>query len=162
MGESSKRAAGEEYLQEEKTFGRIQALLRDPVGALKNADKPILGSLCCYTPLEIILAAGLNPYRVISEPTSDMADSFLHSNFCPFVRSSLAKALKGELDFLDGFVVVNSCDGLRRLYDAWRLYAGTPHIYLIDLPRVSTENAIRRFRETLVRLKAHVEQWGGR
>jgi len=161
MGASSKRASGEEHPQEEKAFGRIQSLLRDPVGSLKKVDKPILGWLCCYTPLEIILAAGVNPYRVIPEPTSDMADSFLHSNFCPFVRSSLAKALKGELDFLDGCVLVNSCDGLRRLYDAWRLYAKTPRIYFIDLPRISTETAVRRFRETLIGFKGSLEQWIG-
>lgn len=135
MGEASKRETGEEYSQGEMTFDRIQGLLGDPIGVLKNAQTPIIGWLCCYTPLEIILAAGLNPFRVIPEPTSDMADSFLHRNFYPFIRSSLGKALKGDLDFRDGFVGVNSCDRLRRLYDARRLYAKTPRVYLIDLPR---------------------------
>ena len=81
MGEASKRATGEEYFQGETTFDRIRGLLGDPIGALKNAQTPIIGWLCCHTPLEIILAAGLNPFRVIPEPTSDMADSFFQSHF---------------------------------------------------------------------------------
>lgn len=65
------------------------------------------------------------------------------------------------MDFMEGLVVVNSCDGLRRLYDAWRLYAKTPRVYLIDLPRASTEVAIEHFRATLIRFKGEVEQWSG-
>jgi len=65
------------------------------------------------------------------------------------------------LDFLEGVVLVNSCDGLRRLYDAWRLYAKTPHVYLVDLPRVATGSAPHHFRETLARFKGQLEEGFG-
>jgi benzoyl-CoA reductase/2-hydroxyglutaryl-CoA dehydratase subunit BcrC/BadD/HgdB len=65
------------------------------------------------------------------------------------------------LDFLEGVVLVNSCDGLRRLYDAWRLYAKTPHVYLVDLPRVVTRSAPHHFRETLARFKGQLEEGFG-
>ena len=132
-------------------------MLKDPIAFLKNTHKPIMGWLCCYTPLEVMLAGGIAPYRIIPEATSDMADSYLHSNFCPYIRSSLGSAIRGDLDFMEGFVLVNSCDGLRRLYDAWRFYTETPHVYLIDLPRVATGIALHYFRETLIRFKGELE-----
>jgi len=146
---------------ETTTLGRIEELLKDPTGNLKKARRPIMGWLCCYTPLEIMLAGGIIPYRIIPEPTSDMADSYLHSNFCPYVRSSLATAIRGDLDFMDGLVLVNSCDGLRRLYDAWRLYARTPRVYLIDLPRVPAGGALGHFRGTLIGFKEALEEGFG-
>jgi len=161
MGVTSTMAGGKRPLEEKTTLSRIEGLLKDPITTLRNAHKPIMGWLCCYTPLEIVLAGGINPYRIIPEPTSDMADSYLHSNFCPYVRSSLGRAIRGDLDFLEGVVLVNSCDGLRRLYDAWRLYAKTPHVYLVDLPRVATGSAPHHFRETLARFKGQLEEGFG-
>jgi len=161
MGVASTRAWGERTLNETTTLRRIEGLLKDPIAILKNAHKPIMGWLCCYTPLEIILAGGIVPYRIIPEPTSDMADSYLHSNFCPYVRSSLGRAIRGDLDFMEGIALVNSCDGLRRLYDAWKLYTKTPHVYLIDLPRVWTGVALGYFRETLIRFKGELEEGFG-
>jgi bzd-type benzoyl-CoA reductase N subunit len=161
MGITSARARGERRQEGSDTLSRIEALLKDPIAALKNTHKPLMGWLCSYTPLEIILASGMIPYRIIPEPTSDMADSYLHSNFCPYVRSSLGRAIRGDLDFIEGLVIVNSCDGLRRLYDAWRVYAKTPRVYLVDLPRVATESAVSHFRETLARLKDQLEEGFG-
>jgi bzd-type benzoyl-CoA reductase N subunit len=161
MGVTSTMAWGKRPLEETATISRIEGFLKDPLATLRNAHKPIVGWLCCYTPLEIILAGGINPYRIIPEPTSDMADSYLHSNFCPYVRSSLGRAIRGDLDFLEGVVLVNTCDGLRRLYDAWRLYAKTPHVYLVDLPRVATGSALHHFKETLTRLKDQLEEGFG-
>lgn len=161
MGVTSTMAWGKRPIEETTTLSRIQGLLKDPILTLRNANKPIMGWLCCYTPLEIILAGGINSYRIIPEPTSDMADSFLHSNFCPYVRSVLGRAIRGDLDFLEGVVLVNTCDGLRRLYDAWRLYAKTPHVYLIDLPRVATGSAPHQFKKTLTRFKGQLEEGFG-
>jgi bzd-type benzoyl-CoA reductase N subunit len=161
MGVTSARARVKRRQEGSETLSRIEALLEDPIAALKNTHKPVIGWLCCYTPLEIILASGIIPYRIIPEPTSDMADSYLHSNFCPYVRSSLGRAIRGDLDFIEGLVLVNSCDGLRRLYDAWRLYAKTPRLYLVDLPRVATGSAIGHFRETLARLRDQLEEGFG-
>jgi bzd-type benzoyl-CoA reductase N subunit len=161
MGITSARARGEGRHEGSGTLSRIEELLKDPIAALKNTHNPVIGWLCSYTPLEIILASGMIPYRIIPEPTSDMADSYLHSNFCPYVRSSLGRAIRGDLDFIEGLVIVNSCDGLRRLYDAWRVYAKTPRVYLVDLPRAATESAIGHFRETLARLKDQLEEGFG-
>jgi hypothetical protein len=81
MGRLSKTAKGSVFTQRETTSARIEGLLKDPIGALNNTHKPIIGWLCCYTLQGIILAAGLTPaYRTILEPTSDLADSRCFKN----------------------------------------------------------------------------------
>ncbi|MFW9875601.1 MAG: 2-hydroxyacyl-CoA dehydratase, partial [Candidatus Thorarchaeota archaeon] len=49
-----------------------------------------MGWICSYTPLELIHAAGYLPYRIVghSNPITD-ADSYIHTNFCQFVRSTV-------------------------------------------------------------------------
>jgi hypothetical protein len=74
MGGGSKRTRRAEFTQKESTFSRIGGLLKDPITILNNAHKRIVGWLCCYTPLEIILVAGLAPHNISPKSTSDMAD----------------------------------------------------------------------------------------
>jgi len=93
MGRLSKRARGSLFTQRETTSARIEGLLKDPIGVLNNTHKPIIGWLCCYTPLGIILADGLTPYRTILEPTSAMADSWCFKN--GIIRGSYEAISKG-------------------------------------------------------------------
>lgn len=118
-----------------------------------------MGWFCAYTPLEILLAAGLYPYRIVPEPTPAiaLADSYIERSFCPYVRSCLGEALEGRYRFLDGLVVVNSCDPMRRLYDVWRYYIGGEFISLLDLPRINSDLAVEYYRECLDRFIGELE-----
>lgn len=75
------------------------------------------------------------------------------------MRSCLGEAISGRYRFLDGLVVLNSCDPMRRIYDAWRYYVGGDFVSLLDLPRVNSVAAIAYYRECLLRfirdLEAH-------
>ncbi|RJP26123.1 MAG: 2-hydroxyacyl-CoA dehydratase [Actinobacteria bacterium] len=89
---------------------------------------------CTYTPLEILDAAGLTPERRFGDPASlESADIFLHPAICPYVRACLAVAIAENGPH--HAVFVNSCDGMRRLYDAWRDRFRDDFVYLVDLPR---------------------------
>ena len=89
---------------------------------------------CTYTPLEILDAAGLVPVRRYGDPGSlESADTFLHPAICPYVRACLAAEIKDE--GAHHAVFVNSCDGMRRLYDAWQDRFRDDFVYLMDLPR---------------------------
>ncbi|MBW2124356.1 MAG: 2-hydroxyacyl-CoA dehydratase [Deltaproteobacteria bacterium] len=81
-----------------------------------------VGWTCTYIPIEIVEAAGLTPARILPEPSSEKADAYLDPNFCPYVRACLGKAMDGEYKGLSGIIVANTCDGMRRLYDAWCHY----------------------------------------
>lgn len=107
----------------------------------RKKKKPVIGWFCTYTPIEIFYAAGLTPKRLMSKPTTmNQALGCMQTNLCPYVLNSLEVALQGE-DPIDGIVIVNSCDAMRRLYDVWRYYVKTDFVHLLDLPRdISKEN----------------------
>jgi benzoyl-CoA reductase/2-hydroxyglutaryl-CoA dehydratase subunit BcrC/BadD/HgdB len=138
-------------------FSELEALLKQGYAALFGG-RPVLGWFCSYTPLEIIRAAGLGAYRIVPGPGHAMtrADTCIDRNFCPYVRTCLGEALEGKYKFLDGLVVVNSCDPMRRLYDVWRYNIGGDFIRLLDLPRINTETAIAYFHEGLAALAGDI------
>jgi benzoyl-CoA reductase/2-hydroxyglutaryl-CoA dehydratase subunit BcrC/BadD/HgdB len=126
--------------------------------ALKSIKKPIMGWVCTYTPIEIIIAAGFHPYRIIPTADPSLANSYLDSNFCPYVRSCLGEALGKRPEYVDNLIIVNSCDAMRRLYDAWRHYVRGAFIYLLDLPRDDSAKAIRYYLDNLQLLIDDLEE----
>lgn len=115
----------------------------------ESVRKPIMAWLCTYTPIEIIIAAGFYPYRIMPQADPSMANSYLDSNFCPYVRSCLGEALEKRLKYADNLIIVNSCDAMRRLYDAWRHYVQGSFIYLLDLPRDDSAKAVKYYQDNL-------------
>jgi benzoyl-CoA reductase/2-hydroxyglutaryl-CoA dehydratase subunit BcrC/BadD/HgdB len=89
---------------------------------------------CTYTPLEILDAAGLVPVRHFGDPGSlESADTLLHPAICPYARACLAQEMRE--DGHHHAVFVNSCDAMRRMYDAWKSTFPDAFTYLMDLPR---------------------------
>ncbi len=138
----------------------INDLTERHLDVINSSGKPVVGWFCSYTPLEILMAAGLHPLRIIPEPGRAMtrADTYIDRNFCPYVRTCLGEALDGSYEFLDGLVVVNSCDPMRRLYDAWRYYVGGDFVYLLDLPRIDSDAAVAYYRERLQEFRGELEK----
>lgn len=126
--------------------------------ALKSIKKPIMGWVCTYTPIEIIIAAGFYPYRILPTTDPSLANSYLDSNFCPYVRSCLGEALGKRPEYVDNLIIVNSCDAMRRLYDAWRHYVQGTFIYLLDLPRDDSAKAIQYYQDNLQSLIDELEE----
>jgi benzoyl-CoA reductase subunit C len=126
--------------------------------------KPFIAFFCTYTPQEIILASGFRPQRVIPlgfDPS--LANTFLDSNFCPFVRSILSWAIKQNQDnAMVPFILVNSCDGMRRLYDVMSYYFRDSFIYFLDLPRKRDRASEELFKSYLYDLKRSLEDFTGR
>lgn len=128
-------------------------------GERSGEEKPVLGWTCTYIPLEIFEAAGLRPYRILPEPSSERADAYLDPNFCPFIKTCLGKAIEGGYAFLSGIVMVNTCDGMRRLYDAWQFYGSPPFSFLLDLPRIITPSSVAYFRDRLEALVTEIGRY---
>jgi benzoyl-CoA reductase/2-hydroxyglutaryl-CoA dehydratase subunit BcrC/BadD/HgdB len=120
-------------------------------------ERHVIGWTCTYLPLEILEAGGLHPYRILPTPSSEKADAYLDPNFCPLIKASLGTALAGGYSFLSGIVMVNTCDGMRRLYDAWRFYSPSPFCFFLDLPRVITSSSIAYFSERLQEFMEQIE-----
>ncbi len=117
----------------------------------KKHGKPVIGYLCCFAPPEIISAAGALPYRITGLPGSDAskADAYVEPYGCTYVRNILARAARGELDFLDGLVISHSCDMVQRLYGIWTYYHPLPYSYLFNVPHQLTPWGKRFFKREL-------------
>jgi len=127
-----------------------------------NRNKGVIGFACAYTPLPLIHAAGFAPYRILPNvDCPDQAGRLMHDNLCPHVKRVLDRAMSGMIPDLKGMVFMNSCDSMRRLYDAWKAVRADMNIVLIDLPSASTNSSIVFFRDELERLSRTLDQWGG-
>jgi benzoyl-CoA reductase/2-hydroxyglutaryl-CoA dehydratase subunit BcrC/BadD/HgdB len=127
-----------------------------------SMNKGVVGFTCAYTPLPLIRAAGFAPYRILPNvDCPDQAGHLLHDNLCPHVKRVLDRAMSGRLPDLRGMVFMNSCDSMRRLYDAWKAARPEMDAILIDLPAVATDSSIGFFRDELERLTRTLDQWGG-
>ncbi|NPV58547.1 MAG: 2-hydroxyacyl-CoA dehydratase [Actinobacteria bacterium] len=121
---------------------------------------------CAYTPLEILDAAGLAPVRRFGDPASlEAADAVLHQAICPYVRACLAAAMDGSAptpgDNHHHAVFVNSCDGMRRLHDAWQARFPKDFVFLMDLPRNEDSAGERLLAGEFVRLAEALEAFTG-
>jgi benzoyl-CoA reductase/2-hydroxyglutaryl-CoA dehydratase subunit BcrC/BadD/HgdB len=125
--------------------------------------KGVIGFACAYTPLPLIHAAGFEPYRILPNgDCPDQAGRLLHDNLCPHVKRVLDRAISGVIPDLKGMIFMNSCDSMRRLYDAWKAVKPEMNAVLIDLPSVLTNLSIDFFRAELEHLSRTLEQWGGK
>jgi benzoyl-CoA reductase/2-hydroxyglutaryl-CoA dehydratase subunit BcrC/BadD/HgdB len=125
-------------------------------------NKSNLGYACAYTPLVLIDAAGYTPYRILPmSECPDQAGQLLHDNLCPHVKRILDRAISKDLPELGGVVLMNSCDAMRRLNDAWRRVRPLDKIILLDLPAIADDAAIAFFAGELVRLTEALAEWSG-
>ncbi len=132
--------------------------------ALKEQGKKIVGYPCAYVPLEMLTALDLVPYRTygsIKEPITE-ADRTLPASFCPFIRSCLDCALKGKDDFLDGMVVVHSCDPQEKTSRVWESYVKYHYFHFIDMPGTTRPEALEYFKGQLGNLRRTLEAFTGK
>ena len=130
---------------------------------MTDAHKAKIGYACAYTPLVLLYAAGYTPYRIL--PMSDCPDQagqLLHDNLCPHVKRILDRAIGKDLPDLDGIVLMNSCDAMRRLADAWSRVRPDDNIIRLDLPAVADDAAVSYFAGELSHLVDSLSKWAGR
>ncbi|UCC61281.1 MAG: 2-hydroxyacyl-CoA dehydratase, partial [Dehalococcoidia bacterium] len=77
---------------------------------------------------------------------------------CSFTRSCLQFVLDGRYDFLDGIVLTDSCDHIRRLYDLFRVTRDIPFLHFMSVPHKITEYSIGLYREDLGTFRESVEK----
>lgn len=112
---------------------------------------------CSYVPIEIIMAAGLLPKRMIAAPRPSAADAYIHPNTCYHVKSLLAAGLEGDASRTAGMVFANSCDGMRRLHDLWKEYVKAVPAVFLDIPKKKDPDSIEFFASELRRFAQNLE-----
>jgi len=110
-----------------------------------------LGYACSYIPIEIIMAAGMGPYRILPEPAPSEADAYIHPQTCFFVKSLLANILKGAYSQINGIVLANSCDAMSRLADLVQQYSPDLPVMFLDVPKKKDDDSVKYFATELMR-----------
>ena len=134
----------------------IEFFLREVV-LLRGMKGHRVGWCCTYLPVEIIEAGGLLPQRLVPEGGGPKDDALLDPNFCPYIRRVAGALMEGK-ESPDGLVLMNTCDGMRRLFDAITYYLPSLPVFLLDVPRKRDEAALLYFYEGLKELIAWLQE----
>jgi benzoyl-CoA reductase subunit C len=136
----------------------------------KKKGGKIIGYTCTNVPEEIILAAGMLPYRVRApESTSaSLSQKYTTDQNCTFCRHVVDEALQGKYAFLDGFIGTNGCDQIRRVGDIFRAAVFKEPIQdksffmeFIAAPRVPSDMSLGYYQGEMMRVKEKMEEHFG-
>lgn len=110
-----------------------------------------VGFSCAATPVEIMDAAGILPYRLraLGRQERNLADSRMSRFNCSFCRSCLQLCMEGAFDFLEGVVETNGCDHLRGMFENWQAERPDRFFHYLRVPHLTHGDARAVFREEL-------------
>ncbi len=125
-------------------FSEAATIYSSYVDDWKKKGGKVLGYGCLYTPVELIEAAGLLPYRLkaMGNTETDLADAHLSLYNCGFCRSVLQLALDGSYDFLDGVMETNGCDHMRLMWENWQHAMSPKNFHYLRIPHTITEETL--------------------
>ncbi len=124
----------------------------------------VVGYFCSHAPEELLWAADILPVRMrgTGSRETSRADQYLGPFNCSFVRHTLDRILSGELEWLDGVIITNSCDHVRRLFDIIASKKALAFCHYLDVPHLSNSDSRRRLVGELAQLKGRLERGFGR
>ncbi len=132
----------------------------------KEAGGKVVGYTCSFIPVELFYAAGILPVRLrgINATSMEIADAYYGPFVCSFPKALLQLAGSGRYAFLDGVVISNGCDTMRRLDDCWRKMGqdmqGTapPWFHYVDVPHKPDGHARDWYVNQIKKMMAAVEK----
>lgn len=141
----------------------IGSIANDRLEARQQRGVKVAGYGCLLTPIELIDAAGLYPYRIraLAQPRTDLADARLSRFNCGYCRACLQLALEGEYDFLDLLVESNGCDQLRGMFENWQYARPAPAFHYLKVPHLTSVDALGYFEGELRSLAAALAEVSG-
>jgi len=109
-------------------------------------------------PLEIIMAAGFTPYKIMGDvhQSNDPADKHLSNFFCGAAKSWLTEALARSKEWA-GIIFAHGCNNTNRHYDIWKVHVQTPFLHWFSAPLLESDAAKKYYRVELQRLISHLE-----
>lgn len=107
----------------------------------KDEGKKVVGCLCSYTPVELILAAKAIPVGLCGSTQAPIlkAEEVLSSDQCPKVKATYGRAISGTCPLFplaDCILSETTCDGRKKMYE---LLARHAPLQVMDLPQKPDE-----------------------
>jgi len=148
------------YFDEIADFTKREKEIR----AAKQEGKKVIGYMCLFAPIELILAADAIPVRVNSGwyDASKLGDRIVPVEVCPMVRSTIGAkmiALSPYLELSDTLISVLTCDGMTKLGE---ILSDFKPVWTMTIPRVKdTEQSLRLWSEEIKTIKGQIEELTG-
>ncbi|MBU4441412.1 MAG: 2-hydroxyacyl-CoA dehydratase family protein [Actinobacteria bacterium] len=144
----------------EKLLEQSEVIENEYVKRWKKGGGKVIGYSCVATPVEVIDAAGILPFRLraLGNPNTEIADAHLSRYNCSFCRSCLQLGLDGTYDFLDGLIETNGCDHLRGMFENWQYVKPSPFFHYLKVPHLTNEDALDYFEVEVRMFKEAIEE----
>ncbi|MEM2930916.1 MAG: 2-hydroxyacyl-CoA dehydratase family protein [Thermoproteota archaeon] len=141
-------------------FGQREKEIR----AAKEEGKKVIGYMCMFAPIELILAADAIPVRVYSGwyDAAKLGDRIVPVEVCPIIRSTIGAKMIGLSPYLElSDAVINplTCDGMTKLGEILSDYKP---IWTMCIPRVKdSPQSMAFWSEEFKVLKGKIEDLTG-
>ena len=128
---------------------------------VKDSGKKMIGTFCCFTPSEIIIAAKAIPVGVcgVSEEPIPAAEKVLPRNLCPLIKSSYGHAITDTCPyfyFSDLLIGETTCDGKKKMYEE---LSKVKPMHVMQLPnRASGKYEFNLWKDEIILLKEVLEK----
>lgn len=130
----------------------------------ERTGKKVVGCYPMWLPEELVHAAGLLPVVVwrSDEPVT-VGHAYVQTFNCGLTRSFVDDAVRGKLNFIDGFVIYRTCLQAQELPFILERHVRPAYLEYLYLPAIFPGNATKDFLiEELERFKASLEKFAGR
>lgn len=126
----------------------------------KSGGGKVIAYSCASTPVEIIEASGILPYRIkaLGHSETELADGEMSLFNCSFCRACLQLAMDGTYDFIDGLIENNGCDHLRAMYENWQHNVDPGFFHYLKVPHFSSRESLDYFQGELEILRDAISE----
>jgi benzoyl-CoA reductase/2-hydroxyglutaryl-CoA dehydratase subunit BcrC/BadD/HgdB len=134
------------------------------IQAAKESGKKVIGYMCLFAPIELILAADAIPVRINSGwyDAAKVGDRVMPVEVCPVIRSTIGAKmidLSPYLELSDAIITVLTCDGMTKLSEILGDYKP---IWGMSNPRIKDSNqALKFWNDEIKTIKGQIEQLTG-
>jgi len=136
-------------------------LQNESISAWKQNDHPVVGYTCSQVPLELFYAGGILPVRLrgVGIHGLDIADAYYGPFICSFPKAILQSMAEKKLKHLDGAVIADGCDSMRRMDECWRRaskdypHMALPFFHYMNIPRKISDHSRDWFVDEIKQLQ---------
>ncbi|XES77414.1 MAG: 2-hydroxyacyl-CoA dehydratase subunit D [Candidatus Bathyarchaeia archaeon] len=155
------RPAAMQYFDEVSNFFGMR---QKEIQEAKAQGRKVIGYLCVFAPIELILAADAIPVRVNSGwyDTSKLGDRIVPVEVCPVIRSTIGAKmidLSPYLELSDAVISTLTCDGQTKLSE---ILSDAKQMWIMTPPRVKdSAQSLHLWKEEIKAIKTQIEKLTG-
>ena len=125
-------------------FQNLNTQRLEEIRAAKAQGKKVIGYLCNFVPIELILAADAIPLSLNTGYSETIlpAEEILPRNFCPLIKSSFGSVIEKSPLFglVDVVIIPTSCDGKKKLGE---LLSDHVPVWIMEVPHTTNTRQSR-------------------